>query len=77
MNFRAAFPNERIPTLEEMIQECLENDLLMFIDVKSNVAKVRREGPSKRPIHVEIFLKDFGLVTAARIDEFAFKLNRC
>lgn len=31
------FPNERIPTLDEMVELCLANDLTMFIDVKSNV----------------------------------------
>lgn len=31
------FPNERIPTLDEVIEFCLANNLLMYIDVKSNV----------------------------------------
>lgn len=35
------FPNERIPTLDEMVELCLANDLTMFIDVKSNVKLVR------------------------------------
>lgn len=35
------FPNEHIPTLDEMVELCLANDLTMFIDVKSNVKLVR------------------------------------
>lgn len=40
--YRDKFPDEKIPTLEEAVELCLELQLKMFIDVKdsSNVQKV-------------------------------------
>lgn len=39
--FSDKYPNEQVPTLDEMVELCLEIDLMMFIDVKSNVKLVR------------------------------------
>ena len=44
--FRNEFPNERIPTLEEIIVECLAHDLTVYIDVKSRAEMVCSNHPS-------------------------------
>ena len=38
---RDAFPNERIPTLEETVKLCLELGLKMYFDVKGDSPSVR------------------------------------
>ena len=39
--YSQAFPNERIPSLEDAVKVCLDLDLKMFFDVKGNSKLVR------------------------------------
>ena len=46
MHFRDKFPNEKIPTLEEVVELCSSLELKMFIEIKkgTEVLEVRSLG---------------------------------